>query len=125
MSLQTYRGTGCEDRAGGDLDEDDVRCVTSGCRGSVLGPGTIVTHRGWKDSLGVVVASGELWVTVLWSKAPGVRNFTFPVVKRVQHVPLFAKQLVSVQPMTVPAGNVFFIDYAYGVSGSQGTSGSK
>src|SRR3954467_9737572 len=35
----------------------------------------------------------------------------FPIVRAAQ--PLFAKSLVSIQPMTVPSGGIFYIDYTY------------
>lgn len=38
---------------------------------------------------------------------------TFPKVKKVA-APLFANEIVNVQPMTMPTGNLFYMDYKYG-----------
>lgn len=43
--------------------------------------------------------------------------FLFPNIKRV-YPGLIAQQLVTVQPMTVPSGLLFYLDYSYG-SGSK------
>jgi hypothetical protein len=37
----------------------------------------------------------------------------FPMIRRM-HYQSFAKSLVSVQPMTAPSGNIFYMDYTYG-----------
>jgi hypothetical protein len=38
---------------------------------------------------------------------------TFPKIKAVAS-PLFANEIVAVQPMTMPTGNLFYMDYKYG-----------
>jgi hypothetical protein len=40
-----------------------------------------------------------------------------PVIRKVFGKPI-AQDLVSIQPMTMPAGGVFYLDYTYG-SGSK------
>lgn len=47
-----------------------------------------------------------------WSKP-----FKFPTVKKVVPTTI-SQQIVSVQPMTLPSGLLFYLDYQYG-SGSQ------
>lgn len=37
----------------------------------------------------------------------------FPKIQRAV-APLFANEIVSVQPMTMPTGNLFYMDYKYG-----------
>lgn len=84
-----------------------------------LTPGALVRHARHEKSCGVLIANGDDFVTVLWSVPPGGINFSFPAVRQVGKTRLIANQLISVQPMTVPAGGVFYIDYTYG-SGSAG-----
>jgi len=45
----------------------------------------------------------------------------FPTVRQTYPQMLLAQQIVSVQPMTIPSGLIFYLDYTYGtkVSGSQ------
>lgn len=38
---------------------------------------------------------------------------TFPKIKHVAS-PLFTNEIVAVQPMTMPTGNLFYMDYKYG-----------
>ena len=46
---------------------------------------------------------------------PKFVNAIFPIIRRV--VPnLIANDIVSVQPMSLPAGSVFYMDYKYGKS---------
>ena len=61
----------------------------------------------------------------------GFQNVAFPIVRRV-FGGLVANELVSVQPMSLPSGLLFYLDYTYGTSvgggtmgGSQYTSGSN
>ena len=42
----------------------------------------------------------------------GFMNVAFPLVRRV-FGPLFAQELVSVQPMSLPSGLLFYLDFAY------------
>jgi hypothetical protein len=53
----------------------------------------------------------------------GFANIAFPIVRRV-FGGLVANELVSVQPMSLPSGLVFYIDYGYGsnVGGDAGVS---
>lgn len=43
----------------------------------------------------------------------GFKNLTMPLVKRT-FGGLIAHDLIKVQPMTLPAGKLFFLDYTYG-----------
>lgn len=51
----------------------------------------------------------------------GVTNIAFPIVRRV-FGGLVANELVSIQPMSLPSGLIFYIDYTYGsnVGGNAG-----
>lgn len=42
-------------------------------------------------------------------------SFTLPMVRKVQ-TPLIAKSLISIQPMSMPSGSIFYMDYLYGIS---------
>ena len=52
----------------------------------------------------------------------GFSNVAFPIVRRV-FAGLIANELVSVQPMSLPSGLLFYLDYTYGnnVGGDAGT----
>jgi len=49
------------------------------------------------------------------------RNITFPTVRKV-YSGLIANQIVSVQPMTLPTGLLFYLDYSYNITGSLDSS---
>ena len=52
----------------------------------------------------------------------GFTNIAFPIVRRV-FGGLVANELVSIQPMSLPSGLLFYLDYTYGSnSGGTGTS---
>ena len=53
----------------------------------------------------------------------GFSNIAFPIVRRV-FGGLVANELVSIQPMSLPSGLIFYLDYTYGsnVGGDAGTS---
>jgi hypothetical protein len=53
---------------------------------------------------GSVTSSGQL---------QGFSNVAFPIVRRV-FGGLVANELVSIQPMTLPSGLIFYLDYTYG-----------
>lgn len=77
------------------------------------------------DGYGMIVAIVDAETCVLWSIEPihsvdPLKNFAFPVVRQHANY-LVAQQLVSIQPMSLPSGLVFLMDYTYG-SGSLGTS---
>lgn len=52
-----------------------------------------------------------------YRKAKSTRSFKFPHVRKVTPS-LVSQQIVSVQPMTLPTGLLFYLDYSYG-SGSK------
>lgn len=85
-------------------------------------PGVLVRHKDWPHSQGIALSrcwlhdDRPMQVLVLWTRTPGILDFPFPPVRRVNYQAI-AKQLVSVQPMTAPAGSIFYTDYKYG-SGS-------
>lgn len=55
------------------------------------------------------------WAEGAAPRPKGLQGFVAPIVRRVNYQAV-AKQLVSIQPMTVPAGGVFYMDYKYGGS---------
>lgn len=56
----------------------------------------------------------------------GFTNVAFPIVRRV-FAGLIANEIVSVQPMSLPSGLLFYLDYTYGsyVGGDAGTAANK
>jgi hypothetical protein len=65
---------------------------------------------------GAVTASGDL---------RGFTNIAFPIVRRV-FGGLIANELVSIQPMSLPSGLLFYLDYTYGgnLAGAADTASS-
>jgi len=63
---------------------------------------------------GSVTSSGQI---------QGFSNIAFPIIRRV-FGGLVSNELISIQPMTLPSGLVFFIDYTYGsnVGGEAGAN---
>lgn len=63
---------------------------------------------------GAVASSGQI---------TGFSNIAFPIVRRV-FGGLVANELVSIQPMSLPSGLIFYLDYTYGsnVGGNAGAS---
>ena len=60
--------------------------------------------------------------TVGDSSIRGFTNIAFPIVRRV-FGGLIANELVSIQPMSLPSGLLFYLDYTYGSSvGGDGTA---
>lgn len=59
-------------------------------------------------------------------KVTGFTNVAFPIVRRV-FAGLIANEIVSVQPMSLPSGLLFYLDYTYGssVGGDASTSANK
>jgi hypothetical protein len=49
----------------------------------------------------------------------GFQNIAFPIVRRV-FGGLIANELVSVQPMSLPSGLLFYLDYQFGTAGKPG-----
>lgn len=66
---------------------------------------------------GTVTASGQM---------QGFSNIAFPIVRRV-FGGLVANELVSIQPMSLPSGLIFYLDSTYGtnVGGSQANDGTE
>jgi len=56
----------------------------------------------------------------------GFTNVAFPIVRRV-FAGLIANEIVSVQPMSLPSGLLFYLDYTYGsnVGGDAGTTANQ
>jgi hypothetical protein len=52
----------------------------------------------------------------------GFTNIAFPIVRRV-FGGLVANELVSIQPMSLPSGLLFYLDYTYGDAGTDGADG--
>jgi hypothetical protein len=59
-------------------------------------------------------------------KVAGFTNVAFPIVRRV-FAGLIANEVVSVQPMSLPTGLLFYLDYTYGssVGGDAGTAANR
>jgi hypothetical protein len=59
-------------------------------------------------------------------KVTGFTNVAFPIVRKV-FAGLIANEIVSVQPMSLPSGLLFYLDYTYGssVGGDASTSANK
>lgn len=103
MSLRTYpRGTFTLRTVDG--------CGDPGCDN--VEPGSRVTHPLW-GGFGMVVSITSDGTTVLWTRDPHV-TVTFPNVQRAAQQPI-AASIIKVQPMTAPVGNVFYLDYTYGM----------
>lgn len=49
-----------------------------------------------------------------WSSPPPEIEFRLPSIRRVMNYPKIAKDLVSIQPMTLPVGGIFYHEYKYG-----------
>ena len=58
------------------------------------------------NGTGAMVNSGDM---------RGFTNIAFPIVRRV-FGGLIANELVSIQPMSLPSGLLFYLDYTYGSS---------
>ncbi len=56
------------------------------------------------------------------SDIKGFQNIAFPIVRRV-FGGLIANELVSVQPMSLPSGLLFYLDYTYGTAKAGGQKG--
>ncbi len=69
-------------------------------------PGLKVVHFDDDQSSGIVVAVTDKGITVLWSKPP---IFDDTVSSK-----MFKTIITSVQPMTLPPGDLFYLDYQYG-----------
>jgi len=54
----------------------------------------------------------------------GFSNVAFPIVRRV-FGGLIANDLVSIQPMSLPSGLLFYLDYTYGTAGSGDMAGES
>jgi len=54
----------------------------------------------------------------------GFMNVAFPIVRRV-FGGLVANDLVSIQPMSLPSGLLFYLDYTYGTAVGGGANGSQ
>lgn len=87
-------------------------------------PGMRVVHCTDSKSEGLVIGVMLDTVTVLWQKIPKYlikfAEIAFPIIRRVP-TPLIAQELCTVQPMSLPSGLIFYLDYTYG-SGSKGTT---
>ena len=81
--------------------------------GGPLKPGEFVeSHR--YGGQGIVIAINDEQITILWSVMPRnpLSGFSLPSPRRV-FTPTFAQQLIRVQPMTMPAASVFYLEYSY------------
>lgn len=69
----------------------------------------------YENVYGIIVAVDETHFTVLWSNWPELdfSKFAFPTIRKVTPQ-LIANDLVKIQPMTAPVGNIFYLDYMSG-----------
>lgn len=87
--------------------------------GGPLAPGDLVYYGAFRDKTeGVVVKVDEEGITVLWSvwdipEIPEFTKFVVPLVRRLNYTDL-ASKLIDVQPMSLPAGGIFYMDYNLG-----------
>ena len=83
-----------------------------------LAPGDWVCHiNGGGTGRGIVVAINDDEVAVLWSIDPqelDFSKFTMPIIKKAPPGGLFQQSNFRLQPMSVPSGAVFYLDYKYG-----------
>ena len=114
MSLKTYTREGMTDYSSSFvLSESDSSSRP-------LWPGDAITHKDFGGK-GIIIGIDATLITVLWSTAP-TDPFAFPASRRV-FAQTFAKQIVSVQPMTMPSGGVFYLDYTYDSGSNVGGNG--
>jgi hypothetical protein len=74
---------------------------------------TLTESNGLSTGGGATTSSGQI---------QGFSNIAFPIVRRV-FGGLIANELVSIQPMSLPSGLIFYLDYTYG-SNQGGDAGS-
>jgi len=102
-----------------DWPNSDVIIAIEDLRlGVTLSPGDFVRHKDCPDSRGIIVANNANSVTVLWSVTPNASPW--PIPRRVFGSTI-ANEIVKVQPMSLPSGLIFYLDYTYG-SGSRSGS---
>lgn len=100
-----------------DIPPPEMGMAFENIDGGPLAPGCWVKHHDL-DGFGIVIAINDEQLTILWSQEPRqpLTGFAAPLVRRVVN-PLIAKQLVSIQPMSLPSGLIFYMDYKYGCKG--------
>lgn len=77
-----------------------------------LVPGERIQGAQWGKCFdGLIIAHEDGFITVYWSREP--LRFTMPNVVRRVVTPSLANSLVSIQPMSAPSGNIFYMDYTY------------
>lgn len=76
-------------------------------------PGDWVRHD-TAGGKGMIVAIDDSQITILWSIEPR-SDIEMPPIRRV-YPGLVANQLTQVQPMTLPSGLIFYLDYTYGAN---------
>ena len=62
--------------------------------------------------------------TMAGGNVEGFASVAFPLVRRV-FGGLLANDVVSVQPMSLPSGLIFFLDFTYNIQGTQGLNGES
>jgi hypothetical protein len=110
-------------------DHYELKHVDSKRHGMLFEPGEAVVLWWAKDhSYGTIVSTSSEYVTVLWSKFPNVdvgsfSRFQNPWIKTSASFQTMISQ-VKAAPMTVPKGDIFYVDYVYGAD-SQETERTK
>lgn len=82
-------------------------------------PGEWVKGRSSAGGKGMIVAVGDAEITILWSVEPA-SGVQMPVPRRV-NMNLIANEIVKVQPMSLPSGLIFYLDYTYGATNKDET----
>lgn len=101
-----------------------VQDITPFTPGEALVPGVLVQHATKTYAYGLLISLNRETMSayVLWTVQPGsgFENFAMPLVRKVNYQKI-AQDLVSIQPMSLPSGTLFYLDYTYG-SGSNSQS---
>ena len=90
---------------------DYVKHGVAACDGGVLTPGSVVFYTGHPTSRGIVIAVTDDVLTVLWSVEPDFSAYKFPLPPLRRIGP---QNLISIQPMSIPNGGIFYLNYKYG-----------
>jgi hypothetical protein len=88
-------------------------------------PGSAVVHTSARiKSYGIIISLEGSTALVLWSiYDDALERFVFPAIRKVQQRTFPMQNLVSIQPMSLPAGLTFYLDYTYGEQKPSGSVG--
>jgi hypothetical protein len=80
-------------------------------------PGEWVKGRSSAGGKGMIVAVNDSEITILWSIVPS-SGVQLPPIKRLNNG-LIAQEAFKIQPMTLPSGLIFYLDYTYGAKSEE------